>query len=159
MQNPLLVWTFLKNYPDADPSSFHSNMEYRELANYLKIRQPEKMTTAQSQKGELLGVNSCCMSPFDTTERVHECIYCGKAFKPERSTAKYCRASHRVLMLRRRRKAVLVREMQNLTSPAWPETCLMISSRQHPIKKQLSEVLSNLWVLTSFLISMHYGIT
>ena len=82
-------------------------MEYGEGAKYLTSRYPEQMiTAAQLQKGQLFGFSSY-MTPFDTTERLQECIYCGKVFKPKRSTAKYCCLSHRVLEFRRRGKAEL----------------------------------------------------
>jgi hypothetical protein len=81
-------------------------MEYGELEDYLYVKQPEQMIPAtQLQK-------RYCMSPFDTTERVHECIYCGKVFKPERSTAKYCCLSHRVLEFRRRKKQLAERNAE-----------------------------------------------
>jgi hypothetical protein len=96
----------MKNYPNLGLQFIDSHMEYPEAVNYLNSRHPEQMIPARLQEGELFGFSSY-MSPFDISERVHECIYCGKVFKPERSTAKYCYLSHRVLEFRRRRKAQL----------------------------------------------------
>jgi hypothetical protein len=105
LQNPLLLWTFLKNHRNVHPPSVDQNMEYHEAANYL-TRHPEQMIpAAQLQKGGF-SVNSGLYG-FDTTARIHECAYCGKAFESKRSTAKYCCASHRALEFRRRRKAQL----------------------------------------------------
>ena len=100
LQNPLLIWRFTKKYPHVDSSLIDTCVQFHEAENDMKRKYPYQMTE-EPKKDDFLSVNSF-IHFADLTDREHKCGYCGKEFKYERSTKKYCCPSHRVLMCRRR---------------------------------------------------------